>query len=366
MKYVYQQSAFVSDGVGLALAPFAQFTVTNASDGSPASLWNDKNGESSIDDNVVLADENGFVRFYVDAGSYNISILSGSVELTLYNVDIVEDATSEIATAISQHSSASDPHGDRAFAVTVANDAEVAAKAYADLILASAINLRGGYDASSNTWPTTGGSGSGGAIKAGNLWFVSVPGTLGGKPVVVGDSFFAVVDNPGQTNANYCVLDTNLGFVPETAGAAAAAIAAHLAAADPHGDRAYALSLITAHLSATDPHGDRAYTDSAIAAIKGVRLNGQTGSYTVQAADGDDRTYIRQTSSGSTNLYIPDDTTNIPVNRLVMFGNAGTGTATIVAANGSVTLNYASGALTVGPGERRGLLKVGANAWDVV
>ncbi len=151
------------------------------------------------------------------------------------------DAAGTATSTVSAHSSATDPHGDRSYAASVATDAEVAAKNYADLLVASALRLRGGYDASGNAWPTTGGTGTAGAIKTGNLWFVSVPGTLGGKNVVVGDSFFAVSDAPGQTSANWCVLDTNLGFVPEMSGAAASAIAAHLLAADPHGDRAFAI-----------------------------------------------------------------------------------------------------------------------------
>lgn len=39
---------------------------------------------------------------------------------------------------------------------------------------------------------------------------------------------------------------------------------AHIAASDPHGDRAYANSLITTHTSASDPHGDRAFATSSI------------------------------------------------------------------------------------------------------
>lgn len=59
----------------------------------------------------------------------------------------------------------------------------------------------------------------------------------------------------------------------------AAAITAHNAAIDPHGDRAYAASLsanydavgaaataVSNHVSAVDPHGDRAYVDALLAA----------------------------------------------------------------------------------------------------
>jgi len=40
-----------------------------------------------------------------------------------------------------------------------------------------------------------------------------------------------------------------------------AAVAAHAAASDPHGDRSYADSAIVTHSEDVDPHGDRAYVD---------------------------------------------------------------------------------------------------------
>lgn len=272
----------------------------------------------------------------------------------------------------------------KSYALTVANDAEVAAKAYADLILASAVSLRGGYDASGNAWPTTGGTGTAGAIKAGNLWFVSAPGTLGGKSVVVGDSFFAVTNNPGQTNANWCVLDTNLGFVPEEAGTAAAAIAAHLLAADPHGDRAYALGLINGHISANDPHGDRAaaaaalaahasasdphgdrtYTDGAISTALTARINTQTASYQLTAADGDGRTLVRMNVGTANNLTVPlDATAAIVTGRPITVRQAGAGATTIVA-EGGVALN---GTTTfAAQHDTKTLIKVAANTWDII
>ena len=39
---------------------------------------------------------------------------------------------------------------------------------------------------------------------------------------------------------------------------------AHIAASDPHGDRAYTNSLMTTHTSSSDPHGDRAFATSSI------------------------------------------------------------------------------------------------------
>ena len=46
--------------------------------------------------------------------------------------------------------------------------------------LTSVLHDRGNYDASTNVFPSTGGSGTAGAIKKGDLWYISVAGMLGG------------------------------------------------------------------------------------------------------------------------------------------------------------------------------------------
>lgn len=87
-------------------------------------------------------------------------------------------------------------------------------KTYADGLVAGLIDDRGSYDASSNLYPSTGGSGTAGAILKGDLWYISVAGTLGGKAVSIGDSVRSLTDSPGQTDANWDVLETNIGYVP--------------------------------------------------------------------------------------------------------------------------------------------------------
>ena len=42
--------------------------------GDAANLWSDVNGITSISGNVFVADENGFFRFYVTAGQYDLEI----------------------------------------------------------------------------------------------------------------------------------------------------------------------------------------------------------------------------------------------------------------------------------------------------
>lgn len=92
-------------------------------------------------------------------------------------------------------------------------------KAYVDSqITAAAVGLlddRGNYNASVNTFPASGGSGSTGTILKGDLWTISVAGTLGGTAVTAGDVVRALVDTPGQTASNWVVTENNIGYAPE-------------------------------------------------------------------------------------------------------------------------------------------------------
>jgi hypothetical protein len=88
-------------------------------------------------------------------------------------------------------------------------------KAYADGLVVGLLNDRGSHNASINLFPSTGGSGVAGAIMKGDLWYISVAGTLGGAAVNIGDSVRALVDAPGTTSSNWSILESNIGYVPE-------------------------------------------------------------------------------------------------------------------------------------------------------
>ena len=90
-----------------------------------------------------------------------------------------------------------------------------AVKTYADSLVLNLLNDRGSYNASSNLYPSTGGSGTAGAILKGNLWYISVAGTLGGVLVSPGDTIRALVDSPGQTASNWDQMENNVGYTPE-------------------------------------------------------------------------------------------------------------------------------------------------------
>jgi hypothetical protein len=91
--------------------------------------------------------------------------------------------------------------------------AQAAAQAYADSLVVGLLDDRGNYDASGNVFPSSGGSGTAGAVKKGDLWTVSVAGTLGGTAVTAGDVVRAIADTPGQTAGNWSVTENNFGYV---------------------------------------------------------------------------------------------------------------------------------------------------------
>ena len=90
-----------------------------------------------------------------------------------------------------------------------------AIKDYADGLVVGLLDYRGGYDASGNTYPTTGGSGTAGAILKGDMWVISVGGTLSGVAIQVGDSIIANADTPAQIVGNWNTVNSNISYVPE-------------------------------------------------------------------------------------------------------------------------------------------------------
>jgi hypothetical protein len=146
---------------------------------------------------------------------------TGTVTATDTVVNAISKLQTQINSAISDYTAklaTKEALSNKAVNFSVVNDtlypSVQAVKTYADALVAGVLKDCGNWDASVNTFPTTGGTGTGGAIKKGNLWYVSVAGKLGGVNVNVGDSFRALVDSPGQTATNWAVLESNLGFVP--------------------------------------------------------------------------------------------------------------------------------------------------------
>lgn len=88
---------------------------------------------------------------------------------------------------------------------TAITGAIATANAYTDVQVTGVWDDRGQYDASTNVFPTTGGRGPGGVPAKGDLWEISVGGTLGGTVVSPLQTIRALVATPGQTAGNWAM-----------------------------------------------------------------------------------------------------------------------------------------------------------------
>jgi hypothetical protein len=114
-------------------------------------------------------------------------IVKGDVGLG--NVDNTSDANKPVSTAQAAADTA-----------TLAS-----AQAYAEGLVVGLWDDRGNYDASVNTFPAAGGSGTAGAVLKGDIWTVSVAGTVGGVAVATRQTLRATIDTPGQTLGNWAI-----------------------------------------------------------------------------------------------------------------------------------------------------------------
>lgn len=114
-------------------------------------------------------------------------------QVGLSNVDNTSDVNKPVSTA-------------QAAATTAAINAEVVNRNNAiAAATAGLVDDRGPYDASTDLFPATGGSGTAGAVLKGDQWQISVTGTLGSGDVNPGDIIRALTDGPGQTEAFWYV-----------------------------------------------------------------------------------------------------------------------------------------------------------------
>ena len=79
------------------------------------------------------------------------------------------------------------------------------ANAYSDSLVVGLWDDRGTYDASVNLYPSTGGSGTAGAILKGDIWTISVEGVIDGYSIKTRQTVRALIDAPGQTSSNWAI-----------------------------------------------------------------------------------------------------------------------------------------------------------------
>jgi hypothetical protein len=203
----FDTSAF-ADGALLYLSPTTAGAMTSTKPAAPDQL-------------VFL----GYVTYsHATQGKIAVKIDNGFEIEELHNVSITAVADKnalqyEAATSLWKNVSEREAVANKATSFATANDtlypSVLAVKTYADALVVGLLDDRGSYDASVNTFPASGGSGTAGAVLKGDLWYISVAGTLGGVAVAIGDSVRALVDTPGQTATNWSILESNIGYVPE-------------------------------------------------------------------------------------------------------------------------------------------------------
>lgn len=108
---------------------------------------------------------------------------------------------------------------------------ELTLKAYSDALAVSNFNLCGDWDFSVGSYPTTGGTGTGGALRRGNAFrHNGVTTTFHGMNVEYGDIFYVITVPPGQDDTKWSSLDYNQQQAIETvAGVAKICTAAEAA-----------------------------------------------------------------------------------------------------------------------------------------
>lgn len=139
--------------------------------------------------------------------------------LGLNNVNNTSDANKPISTAQATAFAARELLANKAVDFLTVDNTKFpsvqAVKTYVDNATTGLLNDRGNWSASGGNYPNAGGSGTAGAIRKGDFYYINVAGNLGGVVVNVGDSVRAMVDAPGQTAGNWNILESNIGYVPE-------------------------------------------------------------------------------------------------------------------------------------------------------
>ncbi len=160
-------------------------------------------------------------RITATDGSKNLVTLDTATYPSLTELAFVKGTTSAIQTQLNARELLTNKATDF---VTLNNTLYPTTQAVADYVANAVVGLldyRGSYDASTNLFPATGGSGVLGAVLKGDFWICSVGGTLGGVAVTPGDLIIALVDTPGQTSTNWDLVAHNLGsYVTSITGTA--------------------------------------------------------------------------------------------------------------------------------------------------
>ena len=182
------------DGIGngslqVTIAPF----IGNSETGTNAATWTGTN--ITLGGSLGLTGTRVVKGWFTDIESTNMPTVGGT-------------SLSSTFEALANKATGFGTLNDTLYPTTQAVATYVAAQ------VVGLLDYRGSYDASTNLFPATGGSGILGAILKGDFYIVSVAGTLGGTAVTAGDLIIALVDTPAQTASNWDLISNELGYTP--------------------------------------------------------------------------------------------------------------------------------------------------------
>lgn len=164
--------------------------------------------DSSLTSTILMVDANGVLVAAVAGTNY----LTADSTNTLTGKGFDANGTGNSITNIEYADLATTAQNTSTTLASASNTqipSALAVKTYVDNAVVGLYDDRGNYDASVNTFPASGGSGASGAVAKGDIWRISVAGTLGTENVQVGDTVRALQDAPGQTAANWAIMQTN-------------------------------------------------------------------------------------------------------------------------------------------------------------
>jgi len=170
---------------------------------------------------AVTVTDSAEINFTLTGQDITANIIAGSIDET--KLDASTNASLDLADSAVQPAalSAYELLSNKATDFSTVNDTKYptveAVQEYVTSAVIGLLDYRGTYDASTNLYPATGGSGLAGAILKGDFYIVSVAGTLGGTAVTAGDLVIALVDTPAQTSSNWDIVSNELGYTPENA-----------------------------------------------------------------------------------------------------------------------------------------------------
>lgn len=152
---------------------------------------------------ITLVNQYDFVMLATDR-THNIKIIGGNYWAN-GKQNIIPSPTANDLVTVNASGQVQDSGLSVTTDSTINNNTQILTSEATQTAIVNAKIFRGGYDASGNTYPSTGGSGVSGTIVAGDFWQITTGGTLGTTVVNIGTTIIALGDNPGQTNVNWSI-----------------------------------------------------------------------------------------------------------------------------------------------------------------